>query len=58
MKRAKRPVALNAYEKLADAHAEMIETKPTENYSRVDPEGYEKVSKRPSFHNIRAVPSP
>jgi hypothetical protein len=34
------------------------EAKPTEDYMRADPEGYEKVSKRPSFHNIRAVPSP
>jgi len=55
---AKRPIAHDAYEKLADAYAEMIETKPTEDYRRADPEGYEKVSKRPSFHNIRAVPSP
>ena len=34
------------------------EAKPTEDYMRADPEGYEKVSKRPSFHNIRAVPRP
>ena len=36
----------------------LIEAKPTEDYRRVDPEGYEKASKRPSFLNIRAVPSP
>jgi SAM-dependent methyltransferase len=36
----------------------LIEAKPTEDYRRADPEGYEKVSKRPSFLNIRAVPSP
>ena len=58
MNKEKKPIALDAYEKLADAYAEMIEAKPTEDYRRADPEGYEKVSKRPSFHNIRAVPSP
>jgi hypothetical protein len=36
----------------------MNEAKPTEDYRRADPEGYEKVSKRPTFLNIRAVPSP
>ena len=34
------------------------EAKPTENYRRADPKGYEKGSKRPSLHNIRAVPNP
>jgi len=36
----------------------MIEAKPTEDYRRVDPEGYVKVSKRPTFLSIRAVPKP
>jgi hypothetical protein len=29
------------------------EAKPTEDYGRVDPEGYEKISKRPTFLDIR-----
>ncbi len=36
----------------------LIEAKPTEDYRKVDPEGYMKVSKRPTFLNIRAVPKP
>jgi len=36
----------------------LIEAKPTEDYRRADSEGYEKVSKRPTFINIRAVPGP
>jgi len=36
----------------------LIEAKPTEDYRRVDPEGHEKVSKRPTFLNVRALPSP
>jgi len=36
----------------------MIEAKPTEDYRRADPEGYMKVSKRPSFLNIKAIPKP
>lgn len=36
----------------------LIEAKPTKDYRRTDPEGYAKVSKGPTFLNIRAVPSP
>lgn len=36
----------------------LIETRPTEDYRRADPEGYEKVSRRPSFVCFRARPSP
>jgi len=35
----------------------LIEAEPTEDYRKADPESYYKVSKRPSFLNIRAVPS-
>jgi hypothetical protein len=31
------------------------ETKPEEDYMRVDPEGYGKVSKRPTFLDIKAT---
>jgi SAM-dependent methyltransferase len=34
----------------------LVEARPTEDFKHVDPEGYEKISKRPSFLNIRAVP--
>jgi len=33
----------------------LIEAKPTEDYKRADPEGYGRVSKRPSFLCIRAI---
>jgi SAM-dependent methyltransferase len=33
-----------------------IEARPTEDYMKADPEGYEVVSKRPSFINIKVVP--
>jgi hypothetical protein len=33
----KKPIAQDAYEKLADAYTEMIEAKPTEDYRRADP---------------------
>jgi SAM-dependent methyltransferase len=36
----------------------LVEARPTPEYKRADPEGYEKVSKRPSFVCIRAIPDP
>jgi SAM-dependent methyltransferase len=34
----------------------LIEARPTLQYKEADPEGYEKISKRPSFLCIRAIP--
>ena len=34
----------------------LVEARPTDDFKRVDPEGYAKVSKRPNFLNIRALP--
>lgn len=36
----------------------IVEAKPTPKYQEADPEGYEKVSKRPSFLCMRVVPTP
>ena len=36
----------------------LIEARPTEDYRRAAPEGCVKVSKRPSFLNIRVAPKP
>jgi hypothetical protein len=36
----------------------IVEARPTVEYEEVDPEGYEEVSRRPSFICIRAVPRP
>ncbi|UCD45484.1 MAG: methyltransferase domain-containing protein [Candidatus Bathyarchaeota archaeon] len=35
----------------------LIEARPTQQYREADPEGYETVSKRPSFICIRAIPA-
>jgi hypothetical protein len=34
----------------------LVEARPTEDYRKADPEGYEDVKRRPSFLCIRAVP--
>lgn len=36
----------------------LVEARPTKKYKEADPEGYEKVSRRPSFICIRAIPDP
>jgi hypothetical protein len=35
----------------------LIEARPTQQYREADPEGYETVSKRPSFICIKAIPA-
>lgn len=60
------PILMPSYRRPLDAITEalheagflierLIEARPTIDYQKADPEGYEKVSKRPSFINIRAV---
>ncbi len=34
----------------------MIESQPTEDYKRADPESYERLRVRPSFINVKAIP--
>ncbi len=36
----------------------LVEARPTQEYKQADPEGYEKVSRRPSFVCVRAIPAP
>ena len=34
----------------------IIEAQPTEDYKKVDPESYERVSRRPAFINVKVIP--
>jgi len=45
----------NALYKAGFTIERLVEAKPTEDYKRADPEGYEKVSKRPSFLCVKAI---